>query len=122
MRRGLAILTGASVALLGAEILGEYDFKGLTAIVSGVIFGLVVAEVVVSVSKESGAAAAALAAALTAAGLLWVIWKTTGQGHDRATPVPVEAWIAVLLGAAVAAVLSVTRKRRRTAAGNRPEP
>lgn len=120
VRRTLGVIGGAVTALLGGAILGEYPFKGPTAVVSGLLLGLVVAEVVVAVSRERGAAIAVVCAVLAGAGLLWAIWRSTGQGQPRPDPVPVEAWVATGLGAAAAALRG--RSPRRREAGSPPGP
>lgn len=98
MRLPLAVVAGAAVAALGALILGEYEFKGTTPYVAGVLFGLVVAEVVVTVGRRGGAALAATVGALAAGGLVWAAWISSGRDWHY---VPNAAWIAVGLGAVV---------------------
>jgi hypothetical protein len=116
----LGLLVGAAVALLGAEILGEYEFKGFTGAVSGLLFGLLVTEVVVAVSKERGNVLAAATTVLVVAGLSWAIWKSTGQGHDRSDPVPGGAWLGLALAAGAAVIRA--RKPGSTARRNRSQP
>jgi hypothetical protein len=95
------VLAGIAIAAAGALILGEYQFTWTLGPVAGVLFGLFVAEAVASVSRERGYAWSAFVAACSAGGLVWGGWisiRRTGHG------LPAAAWIAVALGAAVAAV------------------
>lgn len=98
MRLPLAVVTGAAVAALGALILGEYEFKGTTPYVAGVLFGLVVAEAVLAVARRGGPALAAVVGALAGGGLVWAAWISSGRDWDY---VPAAAWVAVSLGAVV---------------------
>lgn len=93
--------TALAMGALGALILGEYDFTWSTAIVSGLLFGLFLAEAVVTVGRERGYAWSAMAAACTAAGLVWAGWisiRRTGES------VPTPAWVAAAIGAVSAAI------------------
>ena len=40
---------GALLCALGALILGEYEFSGVTPIGAGILFGLVISEVVIEI-------------------------------------------------------------------------
>ena len=100
MRRALAVLAGLVVTALGAAILGEYQFDGISGLVAGLIFGLLLAEVVVSVAGEGGPVVAVGCALLTVGGLAWAVHASIGRrGH-----VPALAWVAMAIGAAAAAV------------------
>jgi hypothetical protein len=101
MRHTLAVLAGALVAAAAALLLGEYPFEGPIVLGSGVLLGLLVAETVVSVGDWRGGAPAAVSAALGAAGLVWAGWIAEGHNLGR---VAIEGWLAVVLGAAGAAV------------------
>ena len=103
MRRPLSLLAGASVAALGALILGEYEFVGWFPWVAGVLFGLVVAEVVVTIGAWRGTVPALASAVLGAGGLAWAAWITTGEGIE---PWPATAWLAMALAAAAAVARS----------------
>ena len=101
MRRTLAVLAGIAVSAFGALVLGEYQFTWTLGPVAGVLFGLFVAEAVVSISRERGAGWAVVVAVLAAGGLAWAGWisvRHTGHG------LPAAGWMAVALGAVVAAV------------------
>ena len=97
----LALVAGAATAALGAMILGEYALRGLTAIVTGVVFGLVVGEVVVAVGRRQDLVVAVPAALIAGAGLLWAAWIWSGRPW---TAVPAGAWTAV--GIAVVVTLA----------------
>jgi len=114
MRQAVAVVAGAGAAVLGALILGEYEFSGVLPLVMGVLFGLAVAEVVTWVGRGATAVSSVAAAALTATGLLVAGWISV---HHRHEAVPVGAWTAAALGAVTAAVRS--RSARRRVSGNR---
>lgn len=98
MRLPLAVVAGTAVAALGALILGEYEFKGTTPYLAGVLFGLVVGEAVLAVAGRGGPALAAVVGAQAGGGLLWAAWISSGRDWDY---VPGAAWVAVSLGAVV---------------------
>src|SRR5206468_5784275 len=127
MRQAVAVAAGAGAAVLGALILGEYEFSGVLPLVMGVLFGLAVAELMSWVGQAPPGKAgrrqsatpvyAVTAAALTAGGLLGAGWISV---HHRHEAIPVGAWTAAALGAATAVVRSRTARRR--VSGNRPAP
>lgn len=101
MRRNVAIGAGMAVGVLGALILGEYRFGGLSAFASALILGLFVSETVVTVGRAGGPVQASASAAIVAAGLVWAASISTGERLDT---VPVEGWTAVVVGAGLAAL------------------
>lgn len=116
MRPTLALLAGALTAVLGALILGEYQFTGVTPIVSGALFGLFVAEVVVSIGRRRGGGPALGSALLSAGGLTWAAWiSVRHSGHHP----PAMAWVAVAIGAATAGFRA--RATRTPTADSPPE-
>ena len=117
MRQAWAVVAGAGVAVLGALILGEYEFGGLTSVVTGVLFGLAVAEAVVWVGRDGRPGLVAAAAGLAAAGLLWAGWISV---HHRDEGIPAGAWVAAALGAVTAGVR--VRSARSAESGIPPEP
>jgi hypothetical protein len=122
VRPALAVVVGAATAALGALILGEYEFKGTTPYVAGVLFGLVVAEAVLTVARRGRRRFAVAAAAESAGGLLWAAWISAGRDWDY---VPAAAWVAVALGAVVAAARVVRAGLRSSgppAVDSRPGP
>jgi hypothetical protein len=112
----LGALAGAAVASLGAVILGEYPFSGVLVLGAGVLLGLFVAEAVVGVGGAQGRGPAAVSAVLALAGLVWAAW--IAENHDLGA-VDAEGWLAVVLGAAAAALRA---KTPRAEAGSRSEP
>jgi hypothetical protein len=97
----LAVAAAIAVAVLGALVLGEYQFTWAMGAVSGVLFGLFLAEAVLAIGRGRGVAWSALVAVCSAAGLLWAGWisiRRTGES------VPPPAWAAAAIGAVVAGV------------------
>lgn len=122
MRPLVALVAGAATAAVGALFLGEYELEGVTAVVAGAVFGLVVGEVVVAVGRRQDLVVAVPSAALVAAGLCWAGWIWTGvawAGPRRGT------WVAMVTGAVVAAAWVTGPKVRSSAPpadGSRPGP
>ena len=113
VRSGLAVVTGAAVAVLGALILGEYPFDGPIVVAGAAVFGLLLSEAFLAVGRRPGPWSALACALLTGAGLTWAAWISTG--HDLGLLEP-AGWVAVGVGAAAAAV----RAGWRRGAGTRP--
>jgi len=105
------------VAALGALILGEYELRGATPFVAGLLFGVVIGEVVVAVGRAGNARVAATSALLAAAGLVWAAFISV---RHRGTGFPVAGVVAAALGATTAAVW--VRSSARRGAGTRPGP
>ena len=122
MRPLVALAAGAATAALGALILGEYELGGVTAVVAGAVFGLVVAEVVVAVGRRQDLVVAVPSAALVAGGLCWAGWIWAGTawaGPRRGT------WLAMATGALVALAWVIGPKVRSSgppADGSPPGP
>ena len=108
----LALAAAAATATLGAMIIGEYELRGLTAVVAGAVFGLVVGEVVVAVGRRQDLLVAVPSALLAGAGLLWAAWIWSGQPWRG---VPAGAWTAVAIGALVTLVWVIGPKLREPA-------
>lgn len=122
MRQLLALAAGAATAAIGAQVLGEYELAGVTAVVAGTVFGLVVSEVVVSVGRRQDLALALATAVLVAAGLVWAAWIWTGRHWSALRG---GAWLAVGLGVAVALVWVAgprVRDAERPGDGTSPDP
>jgi hypothetical protein len=111
VRAAVGLLLAAAVAVLGAFILGEYEFDGYLPVGAGILFGLVVGEVAVEVGRRRTVPVALLCAAFSAAGLAWAGWIAAGEGLG---PIPRGAWLAAAVGAAAAAlrVVGMARMRR----------
>jgi hypothetical protein len=111
MRELLGVAAGAATAAVGALFMGEYNLAGVTGVVAGVAFGLVVAEVVVTVSRRQDLLMAVPTAAMVVGGLVWAAWIWTGRPWAR---VPGGAVVAALAGAVVS-VAWVTGPKLRSA-------
>ena len=109
MRRLLGIVAGALFAALGAVILGEYEFKGITPVVAGILFGLIIAEVMTVAGRTSDLTTALVAAVFSAAGMVWAAWISSGRDWDY---VPGGAWVGMVLAALAAAAWIKTPGRR----------
>lgn len=108
VRATLGVVVAAAVAVLGAFILGEYQFDGWLPIGAGALFGLVVAEAAVAVGHRRSLGVGAACAVCTAAGLLLAGWISAGEGLE---PIPGGAWLAAAVGAAAALVRVVGLRR-----------
>lgn len=108
VRAAVGLGLAAAVSVLGAFILGEYQFEGFLPLGAGVLFGLVVAEVAVEVGRRRTVPVAVLCAAFAAAGLVWAGWISAGEGLQ---PIPGGAWLAAAVGAAAAALRVVGLRR-----------
>ena len=98
-RVGIALVIAAGVCVLGALILGEYEFSGATPYAAGVLFGFVVSEFVVEIGKVRSVVVAVATAALVAGALAWAAWISSGEGLR---PFPRPAWAAMAVGALAA--------------------
>jgi hypothetical protein len=94
-RAALALVLAAVGCALGALILGEYDFSGVTPYFAGALFGLVIAELVVEVGKLRSWLVGLLTAVLVGGALLWAAWISSGEGLR---PFPAAGWAAVAVG------------------------
>ena len=99
MRQAVAVLVGAAVAAAAALILGEYELKGVMAVVAGILFGVVIAEVMVAIDKHPSLAVALLSGVYAAIAMAWSGWIAAGRtwhyfGRSR--------WIALVVAAVVA--------------------
>ena len=106
--------------MLGAAILGEYQFDGLTGAVAGLIYGIFVAEAAVAVAKRGSAWLAAVCAVLAVGGLAWAIRVSIGPRNSIPSDIPGYGWAALALAAAGAAVRA--RSSGRRAGGSPSEP
>ncbi len=101
MRPILGLVAAAGVGALGAVLLGEYTFSGVSVLGSGLLLGLFMGEAAVSVSHRAGLALGLACATLAAAAMTWSAWISTG--HDLSFLEP-EGWVAVALAALAAGV------------------
>lgn len=105
IRATLGLALAAAAAVLGAFILGEYEFQGWLPAVAGVLFGLVIAEITVEVGRRRTWPVAVTAGLFAAGGLVWAGWISAGEGL---APIPGGAWLAAGLALVVAAGRVVT--------------
>jgi hypothetical protein len=113
-------LAALAVTVIGAAILGEYQFDGLTGAVAGLIFGVFVAEAAVAVNRRGNVWLAILTAVLAVGGLGWAIRASIGPRANVPGDLPGFAWAALVLAAAGAAVRARSSGRRE--AGSPREP
>ena len=118
VRRVLALLAGAAVAVAAGVVLGEYAFDGLAIVGAGIVVGLFVSEAAVAVARRRSALVAAGCSAFTVGGMLIAAWIATGH---RLSIVEWEGWLGVALGA-VAAVLRAAPLRRAPRTPPEPPP
>lgn len=97
----LGLACAAFTAVLGALILGEYEFTGTLPYVAGPLFGLVLGEVVVGVGRTHTVVAAAITSVLGFAALVWAGWISSGEGLN---PIATLVWVAAALAAICAYV------------------
>jgi hypothetical protein len=102
MRLVLALLASFAVAALGAAILGEYQFTGVTGAAAGLIFGIFVAEAGVAVNRGGDNLLAVACALLTGGALLWAIHASFGARSSIPADVPAMGWLAIGLGVVAA--------------------
>ncbi len=101
MRRILALLVAAVIALLWGAVVAEYPFTGLVVLLLGALFGFFLAEAVVAVSGEQSAFTFAVCPVVAAVGLLWAAWLSNSHGLRGMSG---QGWLAVALGVVAAAV------------------
>lgn len=112
MRSVLAVVAALAVTVIGAAILGEYQFTGLTGAVAGLIYGIFVAEAAVAVAPRGSTWLAVVCAVLAVGGLGWAIRAGIGPRESVPGDIPGYGWAAIVLGAAGAAVRARSSGRR----------
>lgn len=105
----LSVLAATAVATIGAVLLGEFAFSGVSVIFSAVLLGLFVAETTVGLAKKPSQPLAVVAALLTALSLMAAAWTFTAH---RLGSVVFSGWLAVALGAATAWIRARPRNTR----------
>ena len=95
----VGVLCGAVVAVLGAKILGEYEFRGTLPYVAGPLFGLMVGEAVVAAGRTRTIIVAGVASLLSLGGITWAGWISSGDGLE---PLPTLVWVAAALASITA--------------------
>jgi dolichol kinase len=104
VRAVVALAVAAIMSVLGALILGEYDFEGFTSIVGGLVAGLVVSEVVLEIGRTRCTVIGVVTGLLVAGGLGWAAWISSGEGSRV---FPAIAWLSMAVGGAAAAARTV---------------
>jgi hypothetical protein len=120
VRSVLAVLAAFAVTVIGAAILGEYQFTGLTGAVAGLIYGIFVAEAAVAVARRGSTWLAIVCAVLAVGGLGWAIRAGIGPRDSVPADIPGYGWAALVLAAGGAAFRG--RSSGRRAAGSQPVP
>ena len=120
MRSVLAVVAAFAVTVIGAAILGEYQFTGLTGAVAGLIYGIFVAEAAVAVARRGSTWLAIVCAVLAVGGLGWAIRAGIGPRDSVPADIPGYGWAALVLAAGGAAFRG--RSSGRRGAGSQPEP
>jgi hypothetical protein len=120
VRPVLAVLAALVVTAVGAAILGEYQFDGLTGAVAGLIYGVFVAEAAVAVARRGSTWLAIVCAVLAVGGLGWAIRASIGPRASVPGDFPGYGWAALVLAAGGAAFRA--RSSGRRAGGSRTEP
>ncbi|MEY2431614.1 MAG: hypothetical protein QOC92_1339 [Acidimicrobiaceae bacterium] len=101
MRAILGVAAAAVGCVIGALILGEYEFTGATPIGAGLLFGLVISEIVIEIGRTRAPLIGVVSAAMVAGALAWAAYVSSGEGLR---PFPSGAWLAMALGAIAAGV------------------
>jgi hypothetical protein len=83
MRVILGCVVAVLVAALGGLIMGEYELRGLMALLAGVLFGLAVAEAAITVGRSSGWLLVGAAGVAAFAGLTWAAYIDAGDSLGR---------------------------------------
>lgn len=92
-----AVALGVLVAALAAQILGEYEFSGVFALVAGPAAGLVIAEVVLRVGRWRDTSIAVFCGAAAALSIMWAGRIDANAGVES---VKAMVWVAAALAAA----------------------
>lgn len=95
---------------VGALILGEYEFSGVTPIFAGVLFGLVISEMVLEIGRKRHLVLGLVMAGMVAGALAWAGYVSSGEGLR---PFPNGAWVAMAFGAVTAGARTGRWRSRR---------
>ena len=110
IRLPLGVLAAAAAAAMAAVILGEYDLRGVTPLVSGVMLALVIGEVAVVVAGGRSLVLGIASGLAVGAGLAWALWISSGEDWSFVTA---SGWAGSGLGVLVAFAWVVPRDRLR---------
>src|SRR3954471_1868865 len=106
--------------MIGAAILGEYQFTGLTGAVAGLIYGVFIAEAALAVARRGSTWLAIVCAVLAGGGLGWAIRAGIGPRDSLPADIPGYGWAAIVL--AVGGAVFRARSSERRGAASQPEP
>jgi hypothetical protein len=96
-----AVVLVVVAAVLGALVLGEYEFKGWMPWLAGPLFGLVLGEIAGAVARTRSLVLRVVTAACAAGGIWWAGWISSGSGLE---PVPWQVYVAAALAAVTGAL------------------
>ncbi|MDP9403544.1 MAG: hypothetical protein M3P85_09480 [Actinomycetota bacterium] len=109
-RLALAVLTAAGASALAAVILGEYDLRGITPLVSAVMLALVIGELAVVVAGSRSVVLGIACAVTVGAGVVWALWISSGNDWSF---VSASGWVGAALAVLTALVWVAPRQRLR---------
>jgi hypothetical protein len=121
MRLTLALAAAVGVGVVGALVLGEYPFRGVTVLAAGVLFGLFIAEAALAVNRAPAPPLGIGCAVTGLAAMAWSGWISSGRDLSFLGP---AGWAAIALTGAVAGARTsglVRRLSSRRGSGTRPE-
>lgn len=119
MRPILALVAAAAVGALGAVILGEYEFTGLTVLAAGVVFGLFIAEAALAVNRHGNVRMGVGAGLIGLGAMTWAAWITTFHDLSGLTG---TGWAAVALCGLAAGLRTALRRGPSRSADGTPAP
>jgi phosphatidylserine synthase len=119
VRVAAGLTAAAGIAALGALILGEYSFTGLTVLGAGAALGLFTAEVARATTGRASTWLAAGCAVVAGGAMLWSAWIATGHNLSFLGP---EGWAAVAVAAVVAGFRAWWTRPARDSPQPEPEP
>lgn len=95
VRLALAVVAAIGGSALAAVILGEYDLRGITPVVSGVMLALVIGELAVIVAGTRGLVLGLACGLAVGVGVVWALWISSGNDWSF---VSATGWIGAVLG------------------------
>lgn len=110
MRLPLAVLTAAAGGALAAVILGEYDLRGVTPLVAGIMLAIVIGELAVVVAGGRSAVLGISCALAVGAGMVWALRISSGNDWSF---VSASGWVGAVLGALTSFAWAAPRHRFR---------
>ncbi len=123
IRLPLAVIAAAAACALAAVILGEYDLRGITPLVSGVMLALVIGELAVVVAGARSLVLGGACALAVAGGVVWALRISSGNDWSFVTA---SGWVGAAPGAVTAFAWVAPRQPIRESApptdDSHPEP